>query len=87
MVNFQEEGQFLDDFEMEELIRQCYICYFENLEYPHPLCSTVKQSVRNKFFIIISLQCHGMKFPLASFSFSVPPLHLDSQGPQTHDLL
>jgi hypothetical protein len=49
MVDFREERYFVEDFEMEEYIRQCYICYVEEFEYSHPLCSAVKQSVRNRF--------------------------------------
>jgi hypothetical protein len=37
----------VEDFEMEEYIRQYCVWYFEKLEYSHPLFSAAKQSVRN----------------------------------------
>jgi hypothetical protein len=48
---FKMEGYF----EKKE-IRQCCAEYFEKLEYSHPLCSTVKQSTRNK---ILELYFYG----------------------------
>jgi hypothetical protein len=73
------EGYFeKNDVVEKDEIQQCWAWYFEKLEYPHPLFSTTKQSMRNEFLELYLFGVIGWNFVYHLSVFQSPPLHLDS---------